>query len=58
MASGHPGAMGYSIRQVEGFIWLYDRRLKHEAARAVQVGQLATKGTPKEINAKVKEWTK
>jgi hypothetical protein len=58
IAEGHTGAMDYSIRQVEAFTWLMDRRKNRDNARALQVASLAAHGKQAEVNKRLKEWTK
>lgn len=50
--------MNYSIRQIEAFIWLYDRRRNKDNARALQIAHYGAHAKGPEVAKKVKEWTK
>jgi hypothetical protein len=49
--------MKYSLRQLEAFTWLRGRRRKMDDARALQIAYMA-RGKQKDVEKKVKEWTK
>lgn len=55
---GHLGAMDYSPRQIEVYVWLMERRHKKRDARDLQIATLGSRGDKKTVDKTMKEWTK
>lgn len=58
IAEGHTDALRYSLRQIEVYVWLMDRRHKKRDARDLQISLLGARGDKQTIDKKLKEWTK
>lgn len=50
--------MDYSLRQLEAFTWLRGRRQRLADARALQIAFTGARAPKKDVEKKVKEWTK
>lgn len=60
MAAGHPlsEVLGYTPRQVEGLLFLAERRQTKDAALSLSIAAAGARGDPKEVRSQVKKWSK
>lgn len=49
--------MGYSPRQVEGLLFLAERRKRHEAALDLSIAATGARGDPKDVTTQIKTWS-
>lgn len=60
MGAGHPftAVLGYTPRQIEGLLFLAERRKKREAALNLAISVTAARGEPDAVKKQLKEWSK
>lgn len=60
MGAGHSfdAVVGYTPRQVEGLLFLAERRKRKEAALALTIATTGSRGEQSVVKKQLKDWTK